>query len=95
MIVVIAILAILAAILIPSLTNYLNQARIAKNTSNARSLYSALTLQVATNDLVAPTIPGGYSDCTVLPSPLTPGVIITSVTCGAGTTASVTLNFTP
>ena len=44
MIVVIAILAILAAILIPSLTSYLEQATMAKEQSNARSSYSAVVL---------------------------------------------------
>jgi prepilin-type N-terminal cleavage/methylation domain-containing protein len=41
LIVVIAIIAILAAILIPALLNYLDAAALARNTSNARSSYTA------------------------------------------------------
>lgn len=48
LIVVIAILAILAAILIPSLTNYLARAKYAKEQSNARSIYTAVVLLEAT-----------------------------------------------
>lgn len=48
LIVVIAILAILAAILIPSLTNYLAKANIAKEQANARSIYTAVMLLEAT-----------------------------------------------
>lgn len=50
LIVVIAILAILAAILIPSLTNYLAKATYSKNQANARSYYSAVALEVATKN---------------------------------------------
>ena len=48
LIVVIAILAILAAILIPSLTNYLERATISKEQANARTNYSEVALEVAT-----------------------------------------------
>ncbi len=41
-------MAILAAILIPSLTNYLSKATQAKDQANARSYYSAVVLEVAT-----------------------------------------------
>jgi prepilin-type N-terminal cleavage/methylation domain-containing protein len=50
LIVVIAIIAILAAILIPALLNYIDAANEAKNTSNARSHYTAAMLWGATND---------------------------------------------
>jgi prepilin-type N-terminal cleavage/methylation domain-containing protein len=63
LIVVIAILAILAAILIPSLTNYLARATLAKNQSNARSHYTAVALYEATKSTtptaVAPSNPSG------------------------------------
>ena len=49
LIVVIAILAILAAILIPSITNYITKANEARDQSDARSYYSVLALEVATN----------------------------------------------
>lgn len=42
-------MAILAAILIPSLVNYLNEAKIAKGTANTRSQYTAITLDLATD----------------------------------------------
>ena len=61
LIVVIAILAILAAILIPSLTNYLARATYARNQSNARSFYTAVVLQVATTNppaFVLANVPG-------------------------------------
>ena len=54
MIVVIAILAILAAILIPSLTQYLEKANTAKNEANARSLYSEYTLALNVTPKVDP-----------------------------------------
>lgn len=60
LIVVIAIIAILAAILIPSLANYLTQAEVAKNRSNARSLYTAVMLARSTG-APAPTIPANCS----------------------------------
>ena len=50
LIVVIAILAILAAILIPSLLNYIEAATKAKDEANARSLYSEVSLGVATKN---------------------------------------------
>lgn len=53
LIVVIAILAILAAILIPSITNYIAKATEAKDEANARSLYSEVALGVATKDITA------------------------------------------
>lgn len=63
LIVVIAIIAILAAILIPALLNYIAQATIAKNQSNARSLYTAAVLAGATSptgSLAGVTVP---ADC--------------------------------
>ncbi len=48
LIVVIAILAILAAILIPSLTNYIKQANISKEQANARTNFSEVSLAFAT-----------------------------------------------
>ena len=59
LIVVIAILAILAAILIPSLTNYIQKATDSKNQANCRSLYTQYALDVAistTGTATAPTL---------------------------------------
>jgi prepilin-type N-terminal cleavage/methylation domain-containing protein len=50
LIVVIAIIAILAAILIPAFWIILMQQRVAKNTSNARSHFTAVMLAGATGD---------------------------------------------
>ena len=58
LIVVIAILAILAAILIPSVTNYLDRARIARDQANVRSYYTALMLYESAGGS-APTAPSG------------------------------------
>jgi len=54
LIVVIAILAILAAILIPSLTGYLDRANDAKDEANARALYSEVMLGFASDDAFDP-----------------------------------------
>lgn len=48
LIVVIAILAILAAILVPSITGYIAEATIAKNRANVRTYYTELALDEAT-----------------------------------------------
>ena len=79
LIVVIAIIAILAAILIPALVNYINASTVAKNTSNARSLYTAAMLEGATKNgvITGVVIPAG-SECVVTGS--YPDSI--SVTCG-------------
>jgi prepilin-type N-terminal cleavage/methylation domain-containing protein len=50
LIVVIAIIAILAAILIPALLDYIEQANVTRAQSDARSLYSAVVLKVATEN---------------------------------------------
>ena len=60
LIVVIAIIAILAAILIPSLTNYLDRAKFARNQSNARSYYTALVLY----EQAGGTAPTALTGCT-------------------------------
>jgi prepilin-type N-terminal cleavage/methylation domain-containing protein len=70
LIVVIAIIAILAAILIPALLNYLTAAEVAKNTSNARSHYTAVMLARSTGaadpaDPTNCTTTAGYPTFTV------------------------------
>lgn len=50
LIVVIAIIAILAAILIPALLDYIEQANVTRSQSDARSLYSAVVLKAATEN---------------------------------------------
>ncbi len=49
LIVVIAILAILAGILIPSVMNYIGSAEDARDEANARSLYTEAALEIATD----------------------------------------------
>jgi len=75
LIVVIAILAILAAILIPALTNYIKKATDTKNAANCRSLYTKYALDVA----VQPT------GTTVTPPTLAGATINQTVTNGAVT----------
>lgn len=48
LIVVIAILAILAAILVPAIINYVSQANDSAAQANARSLYSEVSIELAT-----------------------------------------------
>jgi len=50
LIVVIAILAILAAILVPSITGYIDEANIATDRANVRTFYTELALFEATDD---------------------------------------------
>ena len=89
LIVVIAILAILAAILIPSLTNYLARATYARNQSNARSFYTAVVLEVATTTPAptgasfTPTVASGANPCTTLAVGLTSGNV-SSFSCTIG-----------
>lgn len=89
LIVVIAILAILAAILIPSLANYLERANSAKDLANARSIYSEVMLILATEDPnttvtdATTTYTLGSETCDIVVS----GDEVTSVTCGTETFA--------
>lgn len=62
LIVVIAILAILAAILIPSLTDYIRKANESKNGANARSLYTQTQLEVSTTEPNVTTLTSGTAD---------------------------------
>lgn len=81
LIVVIAILAILAAILIPSLTNYLAKATQAKDQANARSFYSAVVLEVATlptapaDGAYTPTAAAGTNPCATTSVTITSGAV--------------------
>lgn len=65
LIVVIAILAILAAILVPSITGYIDEAKIARDRANVRTYYTEIALFEATDDGTgtAPAAPTGSSDC--------------------------------
>ncbi len=53
LVVVIAILAVLAAILIPSITGYISEAEIARDRANARAEYTAWALAEATDGTYA------------------------------------------
>ena len=50
LVVVIAILAVLAAILIPSITGYITEAEVARDRANARAVYTEYALAEATDD---------------------------------------------
>ncbi len=82
LIVVILILAILAAILVPSILNYVGRAEESRDQANARTLYSEVAIAEASNDLdvsdYAGAIAVGESTCTVTFT----GGSLTSVTCG-------------
>ncbi|MEA5027055.1 hypothetical protein SDC9_118984 [bioreactor metagenome] len=65
LIVVIAILAILAAILVPSITGYITEANIAKDRANVRTYYSEVALDDALGRSTA-TAPTG-AVCTISP----------------------------
>lgn len=82
LIVVIAILAILAAILIPSITNYITEATEAKDLANARSVYSAATLELATGTAL---VDGNYALGSITCTIDVDGTEIASATCGTQT----------
>jgi len=86
LIVVIAILAILAAILIPSLTNYIQKATDSKNQANCRSLYTAYQLELATQTGTTFTAPANNTGGTIATTPttLTPGTALTEFSCTIG-----------
>lgn len=98
LIVVIAILAILAAILIPSLTNYLAKATQAKDQANARSYYSTVVLEVATlatapsNGAYTPTSPN--NPCGTTAVTITSGAV-SAYSCTIGGYVYSTPSFTP
>ena len=89
LIVVIAILAILAAILIPSLTNYLAKATQAKDQANARSYYTAIALEVATttptpaDGAFTPTAASGTSPCSSVSVTVASG-LVSAYSCTIG-----------
>ncbi len=93
LIVVIAILAILAAILIPALTNYIKKATDTKNAANCRSTYTKYALDVAVQPagttVAVPTLTGATVTATV-----TSGAV-TAFQCvfTAGGTYSMANNF--
>jgi len=102
LIVVIAILAILVAILIPSLTNYIDAANKSKNQANCRSLYTEYALKVATTTInTVVTVPTNNTGGTITVTPtgnaLVGGSVITEFQCvytGSGAaTFKLTENF--
>jgi len=89
LIVVIAILAILAAILIPSLSGYIQKATDSKNQANCRALYTQYALDVAvstTGTATAPALAGGATAITAVSS----GGVVTSFSCTFGTNGTFT-----
>lgn len=55
LVVVIAILAVLAAILVPSITGYITEAEIARDRANARAEYTKYALAEATDQTYTPS----------------------------------------
>lgn len=82
LIVVILILAVLAAILVPSIMNYVGKARDSRDQANARTLWSEISIKEASEDLDVDDYSGeidlGDSKCTVLFDDDS----LTTVTCG-------------
>ena len=69
MLIVVAIIAILVAIAIPTFTNQLNQAKMRTDEANARSIYASLTANhmlglVTNNDLASCTASGANAKVT-------------------------------
>lgn len=91
LIVVIAILAVLALILIPSISNYLTEARTARNNANARSLYSEIAADLAFGNTVTSPAEGGGVSC---PFTVAGGRLATFGPCTAAD-GVVTVTFTP
>lgn len=89
LIVVIGILAVLALILIPSITNYLAEAREARDNANARALYSEIQAAVAFGETPVSPATGGGLSC---PFTITDGVLTAFGPCTGG---SATITFTP
>ena len=61
MIVVIAIIGILAAILVPSMSGYLSTARDSKKEANARTIYTAAQAAVTSLETSTPVVNGTYT----------------------------------
>lgn len=94
LIVVIAILAILAAILIPSLTNYIDKANIAKEQANARSAYSEVMLLEATANPANTATAKASTIETACTYDVTAGVVSNfSCTFASGRTYTAATNF--
>ncbi|MBV1708377.1 MAG: type II secretion system GspH family protein [Erysipelothrix sp.] len=95
LIVVIGILAILALILVPSIANYLGQAKTARNDANARALYSEIMLDAATGQLgvsvTDATIVGGTVTCTYSTNA---SAAVTAFSC-VSSDGSVSVTFAP
>ena len=78
-------MAILAAILIPSITRYINEANEAASRTNARTLYSELSLELAVDSDTLPVVNAtDYPDCSFAHSgtgTTADPYVITSVEC--------------
>ena len=93
LIVVIGILAVLALILIPSISNYLAEARTARNNANARALYSEISAGVAFGTITenGTAAEGGVS----CPYTLNAGGTLATFGPCTATEGAITVTFTP
>lgn len=81
LIVVIAILAILAAILVPAIINYVSQAGDSRDQANARSIYSEVSIELATTEATTITLPTDFPDsCEVFETSDTTATAATTLT---------------
>lgn len=97
LIVVIGILAVLAAVLIPSISNYVAQAREATNNANARALYSEVSAEFAMGTLSAA---GNRTEAGITCSwTVTASNTLATFTCAKAATnpaaGNLTVTFTP
>lgn len=93
LIVVIAILAVLALILIPSISNYVAEAREARNNANARALYSEVAAEVAFGTITADgTRTANSVTCTY---EVTDGALDTFACTAAAGQGDLTVTFSP
>src|SRR5690554_7182338 len=65
LIVVILILAVLAAILVPSIINYVGRAEDSRDQANARQLYSEISITRVENDALTPSAVEMPSGCLI------------------------------
>lgn len=95
LIVVIAIIAILAAILIPALLDYITTANITRQQSNARSEYTRVVLEVATGNFDPDTYTGIVDDITCEVTLDAGGTSVTDFTCESTLATFSDPDFTP
>jgi len=91
MIVVIAIIAILIAMVAPSITKYINTAKVTKANGAAKSVYTAAQAYIAEETLKGNTVTEVTDTQALAFLDNTQGVVIKSITISGGAVTEVTL----